>query len=640
MLPALFAVAGPLAGTTISLETQELAIGRDETNGVTLAEDAVSARHCIVSRRGSAIAIRDLDPTNPTFVNGLPANERQLEAGDRIQIGTSVFVMGVAAPLESASVHIDDRASSGTSIVMRREDVFAEHADAIDRTRALSDRSALIRIASALGAVHGLVGLQRPLLELIAEVVPVDRGAFVLNGTGGTSTRSAVAWERGGKSPRTVHVSRPVLDRVLRDVVGVLEREDPSREATPPRSVLAAPLVAFDRVVGAIVLENDRRDEPFDEGHLRLLMAIAASAATALQYARQIEWLEDENRRLQATLDSEYNLVGDTPAMRQVCELISLIAPSDSTLLITGESGTGKEVVAHAIHRNSRRARAPFVAINCAAITETLLESELFGHEKGAFTGAVSLKKGKLESAEGGTVFLDEVSELSAALQAKLLRVLQEREFERVGGTRLIRVDFRLIAATNRNLQEAIDAGSFRSDLFYRLNVVSVVMPALRERRADIPMLASYFLRRAAEKADRRVAGFSANALTALTAYDWPGNVRELENAIERAVVMGSDAIVDIDDLPEGIIEAIAYTAPSAAGGRNPVLRFHDGVKEAKKDLILRAMAQAGGNHAVAAKLLGLQTNYLHRLMMALQLQTPDGTEKDTRDQISPRLMS
>ena len=255
--------------------------------------------------------------------------------------------------------------------------------------------------------------------------------------------------------------------------------------------MLAAPLVAFEEVLGAIYLESDSPDQPFDEGHLSLLMSIAAVAGTALGYERHAEWLTSENRRLWNELAGDHNIVGESPAMRAVFRRLARVAPTESTVLITGESGTGKELVANAIHSNSPRADRPFVAINCAAITETLLESELFGHEKGAFTGAVAQKKGRLETAEGGTVFLDEIGEMSPALQAKLLRVLQERAFERVGGTRRVAVDFRLIAATNRNLEEAIAQATFRRDLFYRLNVVALDIPPLRERTEDIPAAGS-----------------------------------------------------------------------------------------------------------------------------------------------------
>jgi Nif-specific regulatory protein len=327
-----------------------------------------------------------------------------------------------------------------------------------------------------------------------------------------------------------------------------------------------------------------------------------------------VERLEDENRRLQDEINIEHNMVGESAPMRSVYRFISRVAPSDATLLITGESGTGKELVARAMHTNSPRAGKPFVAINCAALTETLLESELFGHERGAFTGAVAQKKGKLEVGEGGTVFLDEMGELAPALQAKLLRVLQEREFERVGGTRPIHIDVRLIAATNRNLSESVKKGAFRQDLYYRLNVVSLEMPPLRERRDDIPLLAAYFASKAGERSKRHVRGISPQARACLTSYDWPGNVRELENAIERAVVLGSTEFILPEDLPEAVLEAEPPAGVSIA-------RYHETVAGAKRQAILRAVEQAGGNYTEAAKLLGVHPNYLHRLIRNMNLR-------------------
>jgi transcriptional regulator with GAF, ATPase, and Fis domain len=306
-----------------------------------------------------------------------------------------------------------------------------------------------------------------------------------------------------------------------------------------------------------------------------------------------------------------HDMVGDSPAMRLVYDRIRKLAPSDCTVLINGETGTGKELAARAIHQNSRRARRPFVAINCAALTEPLLESELFGHEKGAFTGAHSLKKGRFEIADGGTIFLDEVGELAPPLQSKVLRALQHHEFERVGGTRTVRVDVRVIAATNRDLAGEVTAGRFRQDLWYRLNVVSVTMPPLRERREDIPSLAAHF---AAKYARGRSVDLSADAVSALTAHDWPGNVRELENAIERAVVLGSADRITADDLPEIFAE---LPAESEQGGAP----FHDGVRDVKRRLILDAIERSGGNYTAAARLLGLNPTYLHRLLKNLQLK-------------------
>jgi Nif-specific regulatory protein len=306
-------------------------------------------------------------------------------------------------------------------------------------------------------------------------------------------------------------------------------------------------------------------------------------------------------------------MVGEGAQMQKVFRFIAKVAPGNSTVLIRGESGTGKELVARAIHRNSPRAAGPFQAINCAALTETLLESELFGYEKGAFTGAAAQRKGRMEAADGGTLFLDEVGELAPALQAKLLRVLQEHEFERVGGTKPIRVDIRLLAATNRDLEAAIKEGTFRRDLYYRLNVVSVELPPLRERRDDIPVLAAWFAEKYGRTATRRINGISKEASACLLNYSWPGNVRELENAMERAVVLGSSDAIMAEDLPEAVIE----------GGESAELEgtYHAAIKQMKKRLIQDALEKASGNFTEAARLLGVHPNYLHRMVTNLQMR-------------------
>jgi transcriptional regulator with GAF, ATPase, and Fis domain len=311
-----------------------------------------------------------------------------------------------------------------------------------------------------------------------------------------------------------------------------------------------------------------------------------------------------------------HDMVGDTPPMRAVYECIRKVAGSDCTVLITGETGTGKELAARAIHENGARARRPFVAINCAALTETLLESELFGHEKGAFTGAVALKKGKLEVADGGTLFLDEVGDLAPALQAKVLRALQHHEFERVGGTRTIKVNVRVIAATNLDLESAVASGRFREDLWYRLNVVTITMPALRARRGDISRLAAHF---AAKYGRGRAVELSRESVDALSAYDWPGNVRELENAIERAVVLGCSDRIVVDDLPQAVIDA------SSAPADHSSAFFHQNVIDTKRRLILDAIDRAGGNCTAAARLLGINPTYLHRLLRNLRLRDMTG---------------
>jgi Nif-specific regulatory protein len=379
------------------------------------------------------------------------------------------------------------------------------------------------------------------------------------------------------------------------------------------RQSLVAPLMSFGRAVGAVWVEA-KAGETFDAEHARLLLAVGALAAVAREQLDESARLEDSNAQLRAEINLEHNMVGTSLPMRQLFDRIARVARTDSTILLRGESGTGKELVARAAHRNSPRADRPFVAINCAALTETLLESELFGHEKGAFTGAIGLKKGKMELAEGGTLFLDEIGELPLTLQAKLLRALQEREFERVGGTRPVRVDFRLIAATNRDLEAASKTGTFRQDLYYRLNVVTLTLPPLRERRDDIQVLAEYFVRKHGPKSGRQVHGLEPSAVAMLTRYDWPGNVRELENAIEQALALGMSDHITTDDLPATLTQQPGTPVPSS-------LNYHETVEATKRDLILRAFEQADQNHSQAAKLLGVHPNYLHRLVRNYDLR-------------------
>jgi Nif-specific regulatory protein len=344
------------------------------------------------------------------------------------------------------------------------------------------------------------------------------------------------------------------------------------------------------------------------------MAAVAGISAVALDNARRLQWLEQENQRLTTEVRQEQSLVGEGAKIKDVFQFLARVAPSDSTVLIEGESGTGKELAARALHRNGARHGKPFVAINCAAIPETLLESDLFGHERGSFTGAVTQKKGRLEVADGGIVFLDEIGEMSPALQVKLLRVLQEREFERVGGTHPIKIDVRLIAATNRDLQEAVRSNKFRQDLYYRLAVVQLTMPTLRDRKEDIPMLARHFVQKYAHRCKVKAKPISREAMAALVHYEWPGNVRELENAIERALVLGAPDMIMLEDLPESLLEQ-PRPAEMDEG------KYHADVKALKRQLIIDAVEQAGGNYTEAAAILGVHANYLHRLIRNLQLK-------------------
>jgi transcriptional regulator with GAF, ATPase, and Fis domain len=617
MPPRLAAISGKLKGAIFALNEESLTIGRETGADLCIAEASVSRRHSKIENQETGFVITDLESLNGTFVNDLPVRSRRLEHGDRVRIGDSQFLFLIHegdATSKSSDVRIDEaHVVSGSTVQIRFDDAVYQ------MTR---DLSALMKISTEINSIRGLDNLLERLLDLLFEVVPAERGAILLTDESSFETSLVFGLDRVYGKDAAVNVSRTIVRQVLRDGVALLANDAPSESGlvtdslieARTHSVMCVPLILFDRKLGVIYLDSTVTRDHFNREHLQLVTAIAGIAAVAIENARQFEWLETENDRLRTDVNIEHNMVGESPAMHRVYHFISKVAPTDATVLIGGESGTGKELAARAIHRNSKRAQKPFMAVNCAALNESLLESELFGHEKGSFTGAFAQKKGRLEIADGGTVFLDEIGELTPPLQVKLLRVLQEREFERVGGTVTINVDLRLIAATNKNLEEAIEMGQFREDLYYRLNVVSLEMPGLRERREDIMLLANYFADKFGGRSNRKLRGFSAEVRNCLTAYDWPGNVRELENTIERAIVLGTTEWILPEDLPEAVLE-MRETGGSTTS-------YHAMVVQNKKQIILRALEEANKNHSEAARLLGIHPNYLQRLIRNLNLET------------------
>jgi len=624
------AVSGPLKGKLFLLGKEETSLGRDPSNDISLLDSLVSRRHCIIRKQKDKEEFRleDLESRNNTFVGGVPVRERILVHGDQIRVGNSILIFQGAnsVPETGNSLQLDAIAPGAATVVLRKEDVLylqPPRAALPATPKTVRELNVLLDFSRTLNSVRGLAALQEKVLEALLAIVPADQVAILLTENGGAEFTSIMGRHRRLGANQPVRASQTILNRVLEENLAVLSddvqgddeyRKSDSLIERRVHSVMAVPLEIQEKLLGVLYLEASLPGVHFDSDMLQLVMTLGNIAALAIDNAHHLEQLGLENRRLHEELSIHHSMVGESKAMREVYAFVSRVAGRDSTVLISGESGTGKELVARAVHTNSARKDKPFVAINCAAITETLLESELFGHEKGSFTGAVAQKKGKLEVADGGTVFLDEIGELALPMQAKLLRVLQEREFERVGGTRPIKLDVRLIAATNRDLKEASRTGAFRSDLYYRLNVVSLEMPALRDRKEDIPLLAAFFAARHAEKVKRNVAGISPEARACLMRYDWPGNVRELENAIERAVVLGSTELILLEDLPDSILEE------SSASGES-VGALHDGIRDAKKALIERAIEQAKGNYTEAAKLLGVHPNHLFRLIRTLNLK-------------------
>ena len=630
MHPRLLAIAGPLKDSIIPLSDGESTLGREPTCTLPVVDPSVSRKHCLLRSEDGCFLIKDLGSRNQTVVNGVAVKEQWLRHGDEIVLGDSAFLFLTeeeSRQVPASRVEFDEsHPPAETKLIYPKEVVYLDPDRLLrelpEKSQLSRNLNALLKIARVVHAIRDLEELQAQLLDLIFDVVPASRGAILLAEKGTQEFSSLYARTRHAGQTQLVRVSRTIARQVMNETVAILGVDVPASDklrdveslaASDVRSLLCVPLTVFQRVIGCIYLDSTRLGNRFNEDHLQLMVAVAGISAVALDNARRLEWLEKENQRLME-VSQEESLVGDGARMKEIYQFLAKVAPAESTVLIEGESGTGKELAAAALHRNSPRSKKPFVAINCAAIPKELLESDLFGHERGAFTGATSQKKGRLEIADGGVVFLDEIGELVPELQVKLLRVLQERSFDRVGGTRPIKVDIRLIAATNRDLNEAVRNGGFRQDLYYRLAVVKVTMPPLRERKEDIPLLTRHFVQQYAKKGHQKPKPVSREAMATLMNHDWPGNVRELENAIEHALVLGSSDSVLPEDWPESLLEH----APAADMTEG---KYHASVKELKKQLIIDAVVQTRGNYVEAAASLGVHPNYLHRLIKNLGLK-------------------
>ncbi len=593
MAAELVVVNGPLAGTRFAVGSAEVLVGRAPNSKVVLPETDVSWRHCTVRQQGDRFLVTDLKSTSGTYVNGMRSAERWLEDRDQIGIGKTI-------------------------LMFRHADVTADKPlPPADPKPVLLAACSLVFLFRAIAATVGETQsrlLQNQILRLVGDLIPTLQGLFYLGGSC-EELRSRLK-----ESAAQYHFDfDPAILRICEE--GAFEDAD--------IAMVGVPLYLDGALGGCLIIRVPDREVGRLSAHLETLTAIASLASVGFEANQEIETLKAENAMLQEQIAVNTGIVGSSPPVRRLMELVDRVAPRDTTVLITGESGTGKELIARALHQKSPRRDRPFVAVNCAALGEHLFESELFGHEKGAFTGAISMKRGRFEMAQGGTIFLDEVGELAQGLQAKLLRVLQQREFERVGGTQAHSLDVRVIAATNRDLSQDVAEGKFREDLFHRLNVVNLESPPLRDRKDDIPLLAQYFLQRSAERCKRAVQGLSSEVEEMIMAYNWPGNVRELENAMERAVVLGVSDWVLPEDLPESLLEITA---------RDSGTKYHHSVGRAKCDAILDAYVQGGFDYKQAARVLGLHPNYLLRLVRNLglrdeinRLQATGGAAASTR---------
>jgi DNA-binding NtrC family response regulator len=630
---------------------QTCTLGRASSNRIVLKDDLCSREHAEVRCDDGRWRVRDLDSLNGTRLNGAAVEgERELAPNDELQLGHArfLFVEDMASLPElprpgdlPGGLSIKKRLGQTrflTPVPALAEAEVPSNAPAGHRSRhALSrDLSLLYRLALDMASALTYEELCRIVLDALLEAIPAEVGAILTTAAesfqeDGVTTieRAGAKSQRGAELEVTAHRHRdpnvrayaPVSEYVSNEVLGGREAilaEDVARDRhlrgreslseLGATSLICAPVLHDDRVLGLIHLYCTDLHKALDAEDLEFTVAVAKQLGNAVHQLRLRESLTAENRSLRDQLRVESELVGDSPALREVESQIGRVAGTNAVCLIRGESGSGKELVARAVHTSSQRKQGPFICLNCAAITESLLESELFGHEKGSFTGATDKKVGKFEAANHGTIFLDEIGEMAVAAQAKLLRVLEGHPFERVGGGTPIKVDVRVVAATNQPLEQAVRDGRFRRDLFFRLQVVEIRVPSLRERKSDVPLLAKHFLRKFVRETGRKIRDFTPAAMEKMTEYHWPGNVRELRNVIERAVALGQGPMLDVNDI---WLSSLEMNTPGSAGSPPPYEPLP--MEEVEKRHILHTLAHTDWNKSQAASILNIERSTLDR---------------------------
>ena len=587
-----------------------MTVGRAAENEISVDEEGVSRRHCRLELRETGLWLEDLGSTNGTFVNGKRVAQADVGEGDEILVGRSLFkVRGGTSKKGAAETLVIGRETIELTLKTGREEYpgsLGSGSQAADHLRTLC------RVMDAVNAGSSADELYRQVLESILETLDMDFGAVLL-GTDPAASAALSASRRGAPPPR---LSSTVLKTVLLEGEAVLANDiqgdqrfsgSTSLAGEVATRILSAPIAFSGNVLGALYFTSDSRDLPVAESDLRLVTLVARQLALAADKLRRQELVLEENRSLRAAMVGDLEIVGSSDALLQVQEVTRRAARADVTVLITGETGTGKELFARAVHEWSARSGQPFVAVNCGAIPQSMVESELFGHERGAFTGAVERRIGRFELAREGTLFLDEVGELPLDLQVKLLRVLEEKRFFRVGGSKEIRSDVRLVAATNRDLVKLVEAGEFRKDLLYRIRVLEIEIPPLRERVRDILEIAEHLLRGLARESGLVLRRLSPEAKRRMEAYSWPGNVRELRNVLERALILCTSDTIGADDvLPRS---AAAAGEVKTAGGSQRSLR------DVEKEHIQAVLEATGWNKSRAAEILGIgRTNIYEKI--------------------------
>ncbi|NIM91106.1 MAG: GAF domain-containing protein [Candidatus Aminicenantes bacterium] len=582
-------------------------LGRRPTNDVFLTDQKVSRDHAkIIALEDDNYELQDVGAKHPITVNGKVISRHSLRDGDRIRLGDSILIYNSKEPCATTLVEflpveeMSQESVEVASLDAKKTTIFTS--DDLDLSSLQKDHQRLMLLYEIDRALN--IHLEDP-YQLLDEILKAgfrtldaERGfiALVDENTGELSCE-LIRDTSGEEELEKLEVSRTIIHKVLKEGVSMLTanalkdrefKDVKSVQEYSIRSAVCAPLLFRGEVVGIVYLDNRASAGSFSQDDLVFLTALCHQAGIAIGNSRLYRQVVQENVRLGSALKDRFQILGDSKAMQRVYKTIKKVAPSDVTVLIQGETGTGKELVAQTVHSLSSRNSKPFVAVNCVAIPKELIESELFGHEKGAFTDAVTTRQGKFELAHKGTIFLDEIGDMSLETQARVLRVLEQKELQRVGGTKDIEVDVRVVAATNKDLGKAVEERRFREDLYYRLNVVLIKLPTLKERKEDIILLAEHFMAGRAKK-------ISSRAKQLLLAYDWPGNVRELKNCIERAVVLGDGEVIQPEDLPFNIRQG-GKLIPYPLESLEHLEEYH----------ILRVLRYTNWNKSETAKILGI----------------------------------
>jgi len=575
------------------------AIGRSGGNDVSIDADGLAEHHVQLIFNGRDFTYSEVDTQSEIKVNGKKKRRGKLVHGDRLLLGTVELVFSLFDEVQSV-------------------------ADETDNSTEIEGLMKLFEFSQRLMELSSVEELLKELLDAVIEATNADKGFLILVEESHPKVTFARNLKHEDLTEGVRHLSDSILRRVMESkkpliVSDALHDEQFSSSESVMNlklcSVMCAPLIAQGQMIGILYVGNDNVASLFEEKSLDVLTIFAGQAALILQNALLLDHLRtDRNQLIQQLEESRFgDIVGSCPSMQEVFRTVEKVASTDISVLVTGETGTGKELIARELHRRSPRVKGPFVVVNCGAIPENLIESELFGHVRGAFTGAIATRQGRFQNANGGTLFLDEIGELPAALQIKLLRALQERVVLKVGDNKPERVDIRVIAATNRELEKEMEAGRFREDLYYRLNVVNIHLPPLRERGDDVLVLAKYLLAKYAEELNDKVKGFTPNALISIRKYDWVGNVRQLENRIKKAIVMCDKTLVgpeDLDMFPETLA---------------PIKTLTQAREDFQRRYILEVLERNNGNRTKTAQDLGVDPRTIFRYLE----REPDAKKPD-----------